>query len=489
MLKILAGDQVKILDATHVRTKGISSLELMENAAQAFVNWWNGARFSLEMPICIFCGAGNNGGDGFAIARLLHQSGFSVTLFKCFGDSAILSLDAAANLHRLPPEVKVKPWVEFDPRTDGVLIDAFLGVGLKGALRLEAIAIIQRINVFEGPVISVDIPSGLPSDGVLVGDCVVADVTVTFAFPKLSLLFPEHGNLTGELVLADIGIEEREYNDFQSPYFFLRESDVGAFHRTFSRFSHKGDYGKILLLVGSKGKMGAAVLAASASLRTGSGLVTAWIPEQERQILQVAVPEAMCRFDSPEDLEKFDAVGVGPGIGLEDGAERLEFIFANYKKPVVIDADAITLLAQNTALIPLIPKGSILTPHLVEFDRVLGKTTNHLERLAKASDFCRTYGVNMVIKGANSVICLADGRQLFNSSGSQYMATGGSGDVLTGMLTSFLGQGYSPEQAMICGVYQHGLAGEIAGQSKRRGAIASDIVDAIPTTFLKLNIS
>lgn len=489
MLKILSGEQVKALDAAHVRVQQIQSLQLMERAALAFVSWWDRQDFDPSLPVSIFCGSGNNGGDGFAIARLLSRSGRQVSVFRCFGESASLSPDAAANLEALPSGVENLHWTEFDARSRGVLIDAFLGVGLKGALRQDAKEMVQAMNAFVGTRIAVDIPSGLPADGLLEGECVQADTTVTFAFPKLSLLFPEHAFATGALVLADIGISDGEYSSFASPYFYLREKDVKVFHRSFHRFSHKGDFGKILLFAGSKGKMGAAVLCCKSALRTGSGLVTALIPEGERHVLQSSLPEGMCLFDLEGDLNRFDAIGLGPGIGVEDSAKMLADIFRRYSRPVVLDADAITVLGQNPDLLALIPEGSILTPHLAEFDRLLGKTENHPERLAKASTFCRQWRLNLLVKGANSVICLADGRHIFNSSGSQYMATAGAGDVLTGMLTSFLGQGYSPEQALVCGVYQHGLAGEIAGKSKRRGTIASDLVEAIPETYLRLNVS
>ena len=489
MLKILSGNHVKELDAAHIALRGISSLALMERAAFAFVDWWKAKNFDRNLPICIFCGAGNNGGDGFAIARLLHQAGFKITVFNCFFDWDKMSPDASSNFKLLPEAIVVKSWREFDFSARGVLIDAFLGVGFKGALRAEAEEIVDKINSFPGTVVSVDIPSGLPSDEMLEGSSVEADYTVTFAFPKLSLLFPEHGRVTGELVLADIGIEDAEYDAFDSPYFFLKEKDIEGFHRKFHRFSHKGDFGKILLLAGSRGKMGAATLSCTAALRTGSGLVTALIPAEERQIFQIAVQEAMCRFSLPADLLGFDALGIGPGIGLENKSELLKVLFEKYRNPVVLDADAITLLAQNPDLVSLVPKGSILTPHLVEFDRILGKSEDHLDRLKKSSEFCQKWSLNLLIKGANSVICLADGRQIFNSSGTQFMATAGAGDVLTGILTSFLGQGYSPEQALICGVFQHGLAGEIAGKKKRRGTIASDIIDAIPDTFVQLDIS
>jgi len=489
MLKILSGQQVHQLDSAHIQKAGISSLELMERAALGFVNWWKSLDFDKKDPVSIFCGAGNNGGDGFAIARLLHQSGYKVSVLKCFAETTKLTSDAHMNYSLLSDGIQIKDWKDFDLSKDGIIIDAFLGVGLKGDLRSEAIAQIQIINAFKGQVISVDIPSGLPSDEVLTGICVKADVTVTFAFPKISLFFPEHASVTGVLVLVNIGIEDREYENFESPYFYLQKQDLFAYHKQFHRFSHKGDFGKVLIIAGSSGKMGASILASKSALRTGSGLVMALVPESERHIIQISVPEAMCLGDLPEDLSNFDALGVGPGMGVDDKVNFLETTFKRYKKPMVIDADALTILSETSELIPLIPKGSILTPHLKEFDRLLGKTSNHKERLGKAAEFCQKWNLNLLIKGANSVICLSDGRQIFNSTGTQYMATGGSGDVLTGMITSFLGQGYSPENAMICGVYHHGLAGEIAGNAKRRGTIATDIIEAIPQTFIDLEIS
>ena len=489
MLKILSGNQVKLLDAHHIQLADVTSLDLMEQAALGFVKWWQDLGFGEGNRVAIFCGAGNNGGDGFAIARLLHQLGNSITVYRCFDGLEKLSPDALDNYKHLPEGIVAKNWKDFDPTEESVIIDAFLGVGLKGKLRDEAKEIIDKINTGLGIKISVDIPSGLPSDMILDGECVKADYTVTFAFPKLSLLFPENAAVTGELALVEIGIRDEAFEDFECSMYFLRKKDISLYHRKFHRFSHKGDFGKVLLVAGSPGKMGAAVLACKSALRTGSGLVSILADLSERQIIQASVPETMCLFDLPEDLSGFDSIGLGPGIGVEGNAALLERVFQQYKKPMVIDADGITILSQSPDLIPLIPKGSILTPHLKEFDRLLGQSTDHIQRLQKATDLCQKWNLNLVIKGANSVICLADGRQIFNSSGTQYMATGGSGDVLTGMISSFLGQGYSPENAMICGVYHHGLAGEIAGKRKGRGTIASDIIEAIPQTFIDLNIS
>ncbi|WP_111671479.1 NAD(P)H-hydrate dehydratase [Algoriphagus litoralis] len=489
MLKILNGNQVKLLDLHHIQMTGISSLELMEQAALGFVRWWKDQGFPQDLPVAIFCGAGNNGGDGFAIARLLYELRLNITVYTCFDERNNLSADASRNFQKLPEKVNVRDWKDFNTNGKALIIDAFLGVGLKGDLRGQAKEILAKINSSSGIRVSVDIPSGLPSDTILGEGCVKADYTVTFAFPKLSLLFPEHASVTGELAVVDIGIKDEAYEGFQTSTFFLRKKDVSLHHRKFHRFSHKGDFGKVLLVSGSKGKMGASLLACKAALRTGSGLVSALVQESERQIIQSSVPEVMCLFDLPQDLSTFDSVGLGPGIGIEGNAFLVERVFQLFKKPMVIDADGLTILSQNPDLMPLIPEGSILTPHLKEFDRLLGQSTDHPQRLKKAKEFCQKWKLNLIIKGANSVICLADGRQIFNSSGTQYMATGGSGDVLTGMITSFLGQGYSPENAMICGVYHHGLAGEIAGGKKRRGTIASDIIEAIPATFIELDIS
>lgn len=489
MVKILSGDQVKELDLAHIKTNHISSLDLMEKAALGFVDWFK-SEFSVEgLPISVFCGAGSNGGDGFAISRLLHKLGFEVTVFLCFAEDHSLGPDASSNFKLLPHDLLIKSWADFIPSCDCVIVDAFIGVGFKDSLRPEALLIIEQMNKSQSKVISVDIPSGLPSDGILNGNCVRANCTVTFAFPKLSLLFPEHSSFVGEMVLVDIGIQDETYGLFDADFYYLQRKDVPFFHHQFHRFSHKGDFGKALMIGGSKGKMGAVFLCSKSALRTGSGLVSCVIDSEERFILQTSVPEVMCRWENQVNFLEFDAIGVGPGWGIEGRRASLENLLDHYPRPLVLDADAISLLSLHPDLIPKIPMGSILTPHLGEFERLLGKCSNQLERLKKAREFCMTFGLNLVIKGANSVICLSDGRQIFNSSGTPYLATAGSGDVLTGMITSFLGQSYSSEQAMICGVFHHGLAGELAGYKKRRGTVASDIIEAIPDTYIALEIS
>ena len=487
MQKILSAPEITKLDQIHLEKLGVSNLAFMELVAQRFVDWFQKQGFPTTTSVVVCAGAGNNGGDGLAISRILFSLGFSVEVATCFSPDASLSPDCKQNLSLLPAQISTYPLDSSPCPKGGILIDAYLGIGCKGLLREDAISRIEKINSFEGKIIALDLPSGLSADTILSGVAVKADLTVTLGFPKLSLLFPEHAEYTGELTVLDIGFSEEELEEFSATTFFLEEKDLLPLHRRFHRFAHKGDYGKILLVAGSKGKIGAAILAAKAAFRTGSGLVTCLIPEEERAALAAAVPEAICSFGEQQEFSAYDAIGIGPGLGMEQ-VEMLKKLFSTIQKPVVMDADALNCLAKDPSIWDLIPKGSILTPHLKEFDRLFGTSTTHLERMAKAKVCCLTYGINLVLKGANSLCSLADGRQVFNSSGSKYMATAGMGDALTGMLTSYLGQGYSPENAVLCGVFHHGLAGELAGEHYLRGTMAHDLIEAIPQTYRRIGV-
>ena len=487
MQKILSALEIANLDEIHLKRKGFSNHAFMELVAQRFVDWFQTQGYSSKERILVCAGAGNNGGDGLAIARILFSLGYPVEVATCFSPEARLSPDCTHNLSLLPFQIHCSSLDTASLPKDGVLIDAYLGVGCTGPLREEAKERIQIMNSFGGTVISLDLPSGLPADSILSDLAVKADLTVTLGFPKLSLLLPEHAEYTGKLAILDIGFTEEELESFSATTFYLEEKDLIPLHRRFHRFAHKGDFGKILLVAGSKGKMGAAILASKAAFRTGSGLVTCLIPEEERAALTGAVPEAMCVFGDQQEFFTYDAIGIGPGLGLDQG-EAMKKILSATRKPVVIDADALNCLARDPSIWALIPKGSILTPHLKEFDRLFGASQNHLERMAKAKACCLSYGLNLVLKGANSLCSLADGRQVFNSSGTVYMATAGVGDALTGVLTSFLGQGYSPENALLCGVFHHGLAGELAGENYLRGMMAQDVIEAIPQTYLRIGL-
>lgn len=440
--------------------------------------------------IFIFCGPGNNGGDGLAIARLLVREGLDISVVT-FEDPEECSLDFKINFKKLPKGVKIKDIEGFDyyQIQDNICIDAIFGVGMNRPLSDKYLECIKSLNPANAIKIAIDIPSGIPSDEVLVGDAFKADYTCTFQFPKLGLLIPEHAEFTGKIEVLDIGVPEPFLKPFGQNRFFLQKKDIPSFHKRFHNFSHKGDFGRILLIGGEKGKMGAILLSSKAALRTGCGLVHVLSPWEERLVMQFGAPEVMVVNDLDlADIVHFDAIGIGPGWGIKVDPIFLENILKSSTSPLVIDADGLNILSKNRQLLKVIPPNSILTPHVREFERLVGSCQNHLERLEKAKEFSVKFKIYLILKGAFSSISCPDGSQYFNSSGTKYMATAGAGDVLTGMITSFLGQGYSPLHAAICGVYHHGIAGELASMEKRRGMIASDIIEAIPETYLYLGI-
>jgi hydroxyethylthiazole kinase-like uncharacterized protein yjeF len=491
MLSILPGDKVKKLDEAYIHHEGITSWELMERAAQSFCKWLKGNFIISKHQIFIFSGPGNNGGDGVAIARLIAKEAQKVVLIV-FEELDSCSLDFKLNFQKLPSSVQVANVNDFDFSLSkgALLLDAIFGVGINRPVSGRYKEAILKINSLDCVKVSIDIPSGIPSDSMLFGDAVKADFTITFQFPKYSLLFPEHAEYTGSLHIADIGIPGAFLEQFDVDKFFIEKNDIPQFHKTFSLFSHKGDFGRILLLGGSIGKVGAIILSAKAALRTGSGLVHVQVAESERVIIQTAAPEVMVAgSDEIKNIEGFDALGIGPGWGTNVDKDFFKSLLTRYHKPVVIDADGLNLLSKNPELLKCLPKGSILTPHLKEFSRLVGESNHHLERLEKAKEFAIKHQVYLVLKGAYSSISTPEGIQYFNFTANQYMATAGSGDVLTGMITSYLGQGYVPLNAALCGVCHHGLAGELASNSKKRGMIASDIIDMIPSTYVNLNIS
>lgn len=490
MLDILSGSQVRLLDAASISAENIESWQLMERAAGTFAKWLADSFPDFDRPVVIYCGPGNNGGDGLAIARLIANQYRKISVVF-FEEPEKCSRDYQINWRRLPDSIGKLSWesVVIDGILDPIVIDSIFGVGINRPIEGKYLQAVTRINQIKGARISVDIPSGLPSDDCLIGEAVKADFTVSFQFPKASLLFPEHASFVGQLVLQDIGIRDEIISSYSEGRFFVQSKDIPSLHKRFHQFSHKGDFGRVLLIGGQVGKIGSMVLASKAALRTGSGLVFVSVPESESQIIQVSVPEAMVSLkDKLEDLSQFDAVGIGPGWGLDIDPDYFEKILRSISAPIVIDADGLNLLAKYSRLLEYLTPGSILTPHLKEFERLVGPAICHKDRLAKAKEFAARHSVYLVLKGAFTAISCPDGNVYFNSSGNKFMATAGSGDVLTGMLTSLLGQGYHPRNAAICGVFHHGMAGDMVAKQQNRGLIASDIVEAIPKTFVELNI-
>jgi hydroxyethylthiazole kinase-like uncharacterized protein yjeF len=415
------------------------------------------------------------------------------------------SPDFAKNLYLLEEQgnaevVHLKSADEFpEIAPDAVVIDAILGNGLSRPLEGFLAGVTQKMNQLSNDIVSIDIPTGLFADDNSANDLslvVRADWTFPIHAPKLSLMLPDTGSLAGQMDVVNIGLMEKEMNS-SSPYEYVEFEDLKDLYIPRLKFSHKGTYGHALLIAGSRGKMGAAQLGASACLRTGTGLVTTHVPACGLDIMQIGVMEAMCSVDSNHDfiidlpnLSSFNAIGIGPGIGTEkDTANVLKRLIQDVDASLVLDADALNILGENKTWLSFLPKTTILTPHPMEFERMAGKWKTSLERLQMQIDFSVKYGVIVVLKGAHTSTSTPSGQVFFNSTGNAGMATAGSGDVLTGIILGLLAQGYSPEAAAILGVYIHGHAGDIGlERDSLQSLLASDIIDHIGEVFMELSI-
>lgn len=489
MQKIFTAAQIKAWDEYTITHEPVKSIDLMERACEAFCNWYD-QRFSHHHSVLVVCGKGNNGGDGLAIARLLAKKTINVTV--CLWQEGIPTPDCALNLTRLPTQVKqtaFHPEVNL-PKAD-VIIDALLGSGLSRPIEGAMVNLIEAINAGKAIKISVDIPSGLFAD-MSKGEfpVVQAHYTATFQAPKLSFFMPENHKAVGQWHVLDIGLNQAYVVNTPTSYYFLQQADVTKMVRLRGKFDHKGTFGHTLIIAGSRGKMGANVLCTRAALRSGSGLVTSLVPNAGEQILHVAAPEAMVLPGGQGDfitnipeIVAFSAIALGPGLGVNDQtASFLEVFLSKELPPLVLDADALNILALHPHLLERIPAGSILTPHPGEFKRLVGPWGNDFERLQKQRALAAKLKCVVVLKGAHTAIALANGTVVFNSTGNPAMATGGSGDVLTGIIAALLVQGYTPETAAQLGVFLHGSAGDLAA-GRGSTIIASDIIEAIPAAL------
>jgi len=490
IMKIFNVEQIRAMDAYTIAHEPIASIDLMERASQAFVRWFCN-QYVNTRPIAVFCGKGNNGGDGLAIARILSASGYDVQVFTV--EYTLQATDdfhhnlARLGQHLTPRRIHSENDL---PRLSQnvVCIDALLGSGLSRPVEGLLSIVIRYLNEISCKVVSVDIASGLytdqPNDPT---DVIVKPrYTVTFQLPKLAFMLPQNAEYAGEWHVVDIGLSAQYIDDTATPYYFTDKSEAEKRIKPRQKFSHKGTYGHAVILAGSYGKMGAAVLSGRACLRSGVGLLTMHVPACGYEITQTAVPEAMTTVDDAvkyiskaPDLGSATAIGIGPGIGQDNATVKaLERVLQQAKVPVIIDADGLNILAANRHLLYKLPENTILTPHPKEFQRLVGDSANEYERLDKARAFASKYKAIICLKGANTAIVLPNGEVHFNSTGNPGMATGGTGDVLTGIITSLLAQKYAPADAAIMGVYQHGLAGDRAAASRGQTAlIASDVVE------------
>ena len=502
-MKILTCTQQKEADAYTIANNNILSINLMEKAASLIANEIC-KRWDQSHRIVVFAGAGNNGGDAVAVARMLFTKNYNVEVYL-FNIKGTISEDCMTNIKRLQ-ECGFTAYHEisnsFDPFQlfeEDVVLDGLFGSGLNKPLSGGFASVVQYINASSAQVVSIDIPSGLMGEDNSNNsrqNIIHADLTLSIQLPKLAFLFPENEDIVGEWKLLDIGISPEFIRQADTPYIITEAQDVSQLIKPRKRFAYKNNFGHALLIAGSNGMAGASVLAARACLRSGTGLLTVHVPVCNHDILQTAVPEAIVQndvhelyFAEPVDLDNYQAIAIGPGIGQEEETALATLDqLADCYIPAVLDADAINILSSHRNYLNRLPKGSILTPHIGELERIIGKCNNSFERLTKAKELAAYLQCYMVVKGAYTVVITPQGKFYFNPTGNPGMATGGSGDVLTGIILALLAQGYQPENAARLGVYVHGLAGDIA--CRRMGEIsltASDIIDALPEAWKVLS--
>ncbi len=499
-MKIFSSQQMRMADEFTITSEKITSLELMERAATQIFALLHHRLQGAPIPIHIFCGIGNNGGDGLVISRLLVEHGYNVKTY-IVNFSEYRSKDFLSNYDRLkeiakewPIQIKSEdgfPELQYED----MVIDAIFGIGLNRPLVPWVVSLIKHINASRSYKLSVDIPSGLYSDKApdTTDGVIFADVTVTFQLPKLVFFLPQTGIYTQDIEVIDIGLDRNFLNQQQGIGVLINKNEVKPMYRPRHKFSHKGTYGHCILIGGSYGKIGSMVLATKAALRTGVGLATAHIPECGYDILQTAVPEAMVVTDDDDEIAEINldskpsAIGIGMGLGTSEKTIKAfgEFLKEN-KFPLVVDADGINILAKHPIYLKNLPEKTILTPHPKELERLIGKWKDDFDKIEKVKAFSKQYDCIIIIKGANTVTIYFD--QLYvNNTGNPGMATAGSGDVLTGIITSLLAQGYNALQAAIFGVYLHGSSGDLAAQKLGfEGVMASDLINTIGKAFLEL---
>lgn len=499
-MKVLSAAEIREWDQYTIRHEPVTSINLMERAAEKCFEWLQEQEL-LSHPFAVFCGKGNNGGDGLAIARMLANQHCKVTVYILeFGHLGTNDFQVnLARLHQANVDIRFIQTVEnFHAFIPGeIIIDALFGSGLNRPLEGVTEKLVQHINSAGCRIISIDIPSGLATDRSSKGHTAIhADDTLTFQCYKPALLVAENQEAIGRVHVLDIGLLPAYYSNLPAKYELTDDSIIHSLYKPRSRFTHKGTFGHALTIAGSYGKIGAAVLCAKACLRSGAGLLTCHIPRCGYDIMQSAVPEAMVATDFnssfntkiEEDLSRFDAIGIGPGIGTASETRMLlQQVFTGYRGQLVIDADALNGIALQKELLRLLPAGSILTPHPKEFERLFGATENEFDRMELAIRKATELNIVIVLKGHHTLIASPGSTTFFNSTGNAGMATAGSGDVLTGILTSLSAQGYTSKEAAILGVYLHGLAGDIAaGENSQEAMIAGDIIDKLGKAFLEL---
>lgn len=487
-MKIFDANTIKTWEAYTMHQQEIASIVLMERAAQACFNWLITNGYG-QLHYHIFCGKGNNGGDGLALARLLIADNIRVTVYILETGKAG-SPDFQENLQKLHKVTTaihfVQPSFSFPVLEKGdLIIDALFGYGLNKPLSGMAKQLAAKINELSVPVVSIDLPSGMFADKSAAGNTIIsATHTLSFQTYKLAFMLPENSVHTGHIHILDIGLSADFMDTEPAPFELPEESLIRSIIKPRHPFSHKGNYGHAALIAGSKGMMGAATLAAAGCMRTGAGKLTCIIPDCGYTIMQTSVPEAMCIVSGDEYVAPFssklafDAYGIGPGLGNTVSAKKLlEQIFTEAKSPLLLDADALNCIATHNTLLKQIPPGSVITPHPKEFEKLFGKSNSDIDQLELARNKAAELKIYIVLKGHHTAIVTPFKKIYFNNTGNAGMAKAGMGDILTGIITGLMAQQYRLPEAAILGVYLHGLAGDLAAKTlSQRSMLASDLI-------------
>ena len=503
-MKILTCTQIRELDKYTIDNEPIKSIDLMERAAKALTRgitavWGSG------MEVVVFAGPGNNGGDALAVARMMAEEGYSVKAYL-FNIGNKLSADCAVNKERLMQCKSMGKFTEvkdeFDPpalTAKTLVVDGLFGSGLTKPLSGGFASLVKYINQSECKVASIDVPSGLMTEDNSFNaktNIVMADYTFTLQQKKLSFLFAENQQFLGRIRVLDIRLSAEGLNRIDAAYTMTEESDIRRLITPRGDFWHKGTAGSALIVAGSYGMAGASVLATRACLRSGAGKVKVHVPSLNLGIMQIAVPEAVVDCDADDKLfteavpsDDFSAMAIGPGLGTEETtAIAMISQIRRTQAPIVVDADGLNILASHRAWLQQLPKGTILTPHPLEFERLAGcRYADSYERMQKAVEMAKQLQIYIIIKGHYSALCMPDGTVAFNSTGNAGMATAGSGDVLTGIITALLARGYNQKDACLIGMYLHGLAGDLAAEKLgMESLMAGDIIDCLPKAFIRI---
>jgi hydroxyethylthiazole kinase-like uncharacterized protein yjeF len=501
-MKIYSAKQIYEADKATIEKEGIPSYNLMERAGGYVYEWIHERLQGGQVPIKVFCGIGNNGGDGLVIARNLIEHGYNVTTYivNCSDKRSpdfLKAYEELKNKTKNWPHLLKEDTVLPEMGEKDIIVDAIFGIGLNRCPDVWVKQLFVKINESKAYILSIDIPSGMYMDqGLKEGDVVVTSTFVlSFQSPKLAFFLPETGKFINMWDVIDIGLDPEHMATTQTDTELITKQEILMMYRGRSKFVHKGMFGHSLIIGGSYGKMGAVMLAAKAAMRAGSGKVTAYVPQIGVPLIQAAIPEVMVETDNfnGKVFEEIDfqteanAIAIGPGMGTDEKTvAAMDAFLKSQKTPIVIDADAINILAKRPKLLEQVPPLSIFTPHLGELERLIGKWDDDFDKLEKTAKFAKNYDVIVVIKGAHT-ITVYDSKLYINTTGNPGLATAGSGDVLTGVITGHLAQGYHPMEASIMGVYFHGLAADIAvNQYSIEGLMAGDVTEFLGRAVMDL---